>query len=392
MAAAGIKQGNYTIDDLKDLKVALVHYWLVTWRGGEKVLASLLKIFPKADIYTLFYDEKTCRPYLGNHAVHASCLNLPKLRFQYQKIFPLYPLGIRSLKLKKKYDLIFSSESGPAKGIANPDRIPHICYVHSPMRYCWGFTDMYLEALPKWSRSIAAWQFRKLKEWDLTTIDNVDFYLANSDNVKDRIKQYYGKDATTCYPPIAMDLFAGNSKRRIGDYYLSFGALTPYKGIRLLVETFNKLNKKLIVIGDGSEKKKLQAMANDNIEFLGSLPYDTVVEYIQNTRALLFPGEEDFGLIPLEVMSQGVPVIAYKKGGALETVVENRNDISRSSGIFFEQQIIDSLQEGLEYFESVESEFDPDWIRNHARAFGEDRFIEKISSHICDFLNNRISK
>jgi glycosyltransferase involved in cell wall biosynthesis len=387
LAVAERKKIPVKFEDLKELKVALVHYWLVTWRGGEKVLERMLEMFPKADVYTLFYDEKVCGKHLGNHRVFPSRLNLPILKGAYQKLFPFYPLGIKSLKLDQTYDLIISSESGPAKGIGNPTRTPHLCYIHTPMRYCWGYTDMYLKALPTWARKTADRQFKKLRDWDLTTVNNVDLYVANSNNVANRVKKYYGKEARTCYPPIALDLFESDLVKREKGAYLSFGALTPYKNIELLVETFKQMDRKLIIIGEGSEKGKLEKTASSNIQFKGKLPMDEVLDYIRSSRALLFPGEEDFGMVPLEVMSQGVPVIAYGKGGALETVVENTLDRSQSSGLFFRDATTESLTKAIREFESFEDRFDPVWIKNHARKFGEDVFEKSMSGHILDLLN-----
>lgn len=388
LGAAGPEQRRYTEEDLPELRVAIVHYWLVTWRGGEKVVASLLKLFPRADIYTLFYDANTCGPHLGNHRVFTSSLNLPLLKKQYQKLFPLYPLGIRSLHLREDYDLLISSESGPAKGIRKPGHLPHLCYIHTPMRYCWGYRQMYLESLPGWLRSFADKRFEALKAWDRSTVDNVDSFVANSKNVADRVSRYYGRSARTCYPPIALDLFERPLQASTKEFYLSFGALTPYKNVELLVHTFNQLKEPLLIIGDGSEREKLEKQAGDNIQFLGSLPFDEILKIINRSRALLFPGEEDFGMIPLEVMSQGVPVIAYKKGGALETVVENREDYGASSGVFFEAPAVSGLIDALHRFQSVEHAFDPGWIRAHARKFGEDRFLSEMKQHILELLNS----
>ncbi len=379
----------YTREDFSDLRVAFIHYWLVTWRGGEKVLKSMLKLFPKADVYTLFFDENNCRPHLGSVDVTTSCLDYPFLQKCYKQLFPFYPLGIKSLTLKGDYDLIISSESGPAKGISNPSGVPHLCYIHSPMRYCWGYTDIYLKSMPKWSRRIAKWRFKKLANWDLTTVDNVDAYVANSQNVVNRVKSFYSKKAEICYPPIALDLFDRDLVDNLKEHYLSFGAITPYKNVRLLVETFNKLGKKLVVIGTGSEKKKLERLASKNIAFLGKLNLDEVTSYIQKSKALLFPGDEDFGMVPLEVMSQGIPVIAFKKGGALETVVQNEHKPQESSGLFFDHPTIDSLTDAISRFEELENEFDPVWIRNHARKFGEDHFQFNIGEHILDLLNKK---
>jgi len=260
------------------------------------------------------------------------------------------------------------------------------------MRYCWGYTDAYLDALPGWMRGIARNQFERLRKWDETTIDKVDRYVANSRNVADRVKRYYQMEAVVCYPPIALDLFEGSpelSRKSSQEYYLSFGALTPYKNVDLLVESFNQTDKKLIVIGEGGERRKLEKQAHDNVEFKGSLPLDEVITYIRNAKALLFPGEEDFGMVPLEVMSQGVPVIAYRKGGALETVVESREQPQYSSGLFFDEQSVPSLLEALEQFEALQDRFDPVWIKQHARTFGEDRFLDEMSGHIRDLLNSR---
>lgn len=371
---------------LHEWKVAIIHYWFVTWRGGEKVVESILKLFPNADVYTLFYDEEVCGPHLKGHHVYTSVLNTPTLRRHYQKTFPLYPEGIQSLKLKDEYDLVISSESGPAKGVKVPDHTPHLSYVHTPMRYCWGYRESYLESIPGFARGIADWFFERLRKWDLTTVDNVDCYLANSQNVADRITRYYNKSSSVVYPPIALDLFQKDRlitapvKER--NYYLSFGAVTPYKNIDLLVDTFNKNGQELMVIGDGSEKEKLSKVAGDNIQFTGSLPWKKITEYILGAKALLFPGEEDFGMIPLEVMAHGLPVIALGKGGALETVIENKELPAESSGLFFHENSVNALQEALEDFEKIADQMNPEWIFNHARTFGEDQFLENFLQKI----------
>jgi len=384
---AAVHNREVGLGDFSHLKVAFIHYWLVTWRGGEKVIHSMMKLFPKSDVYTLFYDPSACQPFLEGKTVYSSRLDTPFLRKHYQKIFPLYPLGIKSLQLNGQYDLIISSESGPAKGIGNPDRIPHLCYVHTPMRYCWGFSRTYIDSMPKFARGIARWRFRKLREWDATTVNNVDFYVANSKNVVNRINKYYNKEAKVCYPPISLDLFENELVESKREHYLSLGALTPYKNIGLLIETFNKNGKKLIVVGTGSEKAKLERLAKHNIKFMGSLPLKKVIKHIRHSKALVFPGEEDFGMVPLEVMSQGTPVIAYKKGGALETVVEDRSRPEISTGVFFEQSTSESLTEALDYFEANAHQFDRERIREHARKFGEDRFHRTISGYILELLN-----
>lgn len=364
------------------MKVAIIHYWFITKRGGEKVVESLLKLYPNADIYTLFYDEKIYGDSLKNYKIYTSILNTPLLRKYYQKIFPLYPTGIRSLKLKEQYDLIISSESGPAKGIQINNNAKHVCYIHSPMRYCWGYTEEYLKSMNPLIRPIANYFFMQLKKWDKSTIDNVDYYISNSKNVAKRVEKYYNRKAKVIYPPIDSNLFIEPLERNKKTHFLSFGALTPYKKIDLLVDCFNKNGKKLIIIGNGSEKEKLKKRAKQNIEFKGFLKEYELKNYIQNSKALLFPGEEDFGMIPLEVMSYGIPVIAYKKGGALETVVENKIKVSESSGIFFNQQNIESLQKALDNFNKIEENFNPSWIRKHAEKFEESNFLQSFSQTI----------
>ena len=372
------------------MKVAIVHYWLITRRGGEKVIESILKLYPNADIYTLFLDKKIYGPKLPKNSITTSVLDKPLLRKHYQKLFPLYPIGINSLTLKDNYDLVISSESGPAKGINLKKGLPHICYVHSPMRYCWGFTQEYLESIPKFLRPLAKFFFERLRKWDVTTINNVSSYVVNSENVANRVKNYYGKESKVIYPPIELSLFDRplviSSKR---DIYLSFGAITPYKRIDLLIDVFNKNGKELVIIGNGSEKEGLKAKARNNIKFLGSLGWQEIESYLDRTKALIFPGEEDFGMIPLEVMAYGIPVLAYKKGGALETVVEEKS-IGKSSGLFFDKQTAESIQACIDRFEKVESEFDSEWIRKHAREFGEDEFLRRFKSHVNKVINNKM--
>lgn len=373
------------------MRVAIIHYWFITRRGGEKVIESILKLYPDADIYTLFYDKKKYGNYLENHKIYSSILNKPFFRKHYQKIFPLYPIGIRSLKLKKKYDLIISSESGPAKGIIIDDKTPHLCYVHSPLRYCWSHNKLYLDSVKPILRPYAKFFLNRLRIWDKSTIDNVDLYLSNSVNVAKRVKKYYNRESNVVYPPISNALFTEPINRSVEkEIYLSFGAITPYKRIDLLIDTFNKNGKRLVIIGDGSEKKKLQKRADENIEFKGILEWDEIEKEFLRTKALVFPGEEDFGIIPLEVMAYGIPVIAYKKGGVLETVIEDKGNINKSTGLFFEKQNIESILNAIELFENIEHNFDADWIMSHAMKFREKQFLLNFKKQVSDFLNKGV--
>lgn len=368
------------------MKVAIVHYWFIERRGGEKVVESILKLFPEADIYTLFYDKNNFGPYLGSSNVYTSVLNKPLLRKHYQKIFPLYPLGIKSLKLKKDYDLVISSESGPAKGIRIRNNAKHICYIHSPMRYCYTHTDVYLTSVNPVLRPFMKYFLRRLRHYDQQTIANVDLYIANSKNVAERVKKFYNRESYVVHPPIADELFTQPIiKNRSREVYLSFGALTPYKRIDLLIDTFNELDKQLIIIGRGSEKRKLSRKAASNIVFLDFKNWQQIENILVKTKALLFPGEEDFGMIPLEIMAYGIPVIAFKKGGVLETVIENRKNPSKSTGLFFERQQVASLLSAINLFERMEGDFDPQWIRQHASKFSEKYFLRNFME-----LTNRL--
>ncbi|MGV8813333.1 MAG: glycosyltransferase [Gelidibacter sp.] len=370
------------------MNVAIIHYWFITRRGGEKVVETILSQFPNADVYTLFYDKEQYGDYLKNHKVFTSILNKPFLIKRYQKIFPLYPIGVKSLKLRKKYDLIISSESGPAKGIKKPKDTPHICYIHSPMRYCWGFTNDYLKTVNPLLRPFLKFFFERLRKWDEITINNVDLYISNSYNVADRVKNFYKRESIVIYPPIKNSLFTQNTFSQFKkEIYLSFGAITPYKRIDLLVDTFNINGKTLVIIGDGSEKDSLKKKSKNNIKFVGNLTWRDIESYLAISKVLVFPGEEDFGMIPLEVMAYGIPVVAYKKGGALETVVENIENIKESSGIFFQEQTISSLNLAIDKFEENQFLFDKEWIKRHSEKFKEDVFIEKFNHAVKSFLN-----
>lgn len=372
------------------MNVAIIHYWFINRRGGERVIESLLKLYPEADIYTLFYDKKEYSGNLKSNSVYTSLLNLKVVRKNHQLFFPLFPLGISSLRLKKKYDLIISSESGPAKGIKIPNLTPHICYVHTPMRYCWGHTAEYTKNRPYLIKWILDALFFLLKKWDETTINNVHCYIANSNNVNRRIKKYYNKESDVIFPPIRNELFSKpliqlkNKKL----HFLSFGALVPYKRIDVLVNTFKCRKEKLVVIGTGPEYNKLKKGAPENVEFVGYAPWQRVEELIYLSKALIFPGEEDFGMIPLELMAYGLPVIAFAKGGALETVIHNE-DTEKATGVFFNNQTEQSISEAIDYFNKINSKFDPQFIRNHAKKFREELFLDKFKCKISDFLNEQ---
>ena len=431
------------------MKVAIVHYWLVSYRGGEQVLRHILECvesyfdsregqegqMDQVDVYTLFCRQDVLEQVLPQkkikRRVYTSVLNIPFFRRHYQKFFFLYPLGIRSLHLRENYDLLISSESGPAKGIANPKRIPHICYVHTPMRYCYGFTRQYTNSLPVLLRPVVHFLFWLLRKWDQTTIDNVDLYIANSENVRRRVARYFARQAQTCYPAIRREWFlksenenenegevevAGENEsegstleflREESPFYLSVGALVPYKRIDMLVDYFlqqeqsqsrgqrqeqsqshSQSARRLLIVGSGSEEKKLRRRIThaSNICMLGQASSLQIRQLFLQAQAFLFPGEEDFGLTVVEAMSQGLPVIAYAKGGALETVQFHKKDLKKSTGILFAQPTIDSLHQSIVFFEKNRQSFDAEYIRKQALVFHPDRFQEQMRKFISSHL------
>jgi len=377
------------VREFSQLKVAIAHYWLIRERGGEKVLKNLLELFPQADVYTLFYDPKAMAEMLEGHAVYSSILNYTWLRSHYTKIFPLYPIGVRSLELKKNYDLLISSESGPIKGIERSSAAKHLCYTHTPMRYCWEHTEEYLRDLPFFIKPFVKSAFEKLRRYDVTTIDNVDLYLANSQHVSDRIKKYYKKNSLVIHPPIEDHILSRNiprTKLRQSLPYVSFGALVPYKRIDLLVETFKLRQEHLIVIGEGSERKRLEQLAPTNVSFTGALSWEKAASLIENAKALIFPGEEDFGLIPVEATALGCPVIAFGKGGVLETVVCSAEP-KFSTGLFFQQQSVSSLSSALDQYHRICNEFSPQFMKDHAKKFSKSIFKDEISKAVRAILS-----
>lgn len=348
------------------MRVAIVHYWLVSMRGGEKVIESLCDLYPEADIFTLVYDKDRVSEKIRGHNVQSSFLQrIPGATRHYQSLLPLMPFALESLDLTG-YDLIISSESGPAKGIIPSPHAAHICYCHSPMRYLWDHYHSYRAASGLATRMLMPVLAPWLRTWDVNTSARVDRFVANSRHVAARIGKYYRRPATVVYPPVSVDEFSPSAQR--GDFYLCAGQLVPYKRIDLAVQVFNRLGKNLLIIGEGKEMDRLKAMAGPTVKFLGRAPFHVLKEKLASCRALIFPGEEDFGMVPVEAMASGRPVIAYGKGGALETVVPGL------SGVLFAEQTADALAGAIQRFEAMEREFGTDPIRAHASAFSERNF------------------
>jgi glycosyltransferase involved in cell wall biosynthesis len=361
------------------MRVAIVHYWLVSMRGGEKVLEALCDLYPDADIFTLVCDPDEVSQKIARHRIVTSFIDrLPGGRKHYKSLLPLMPFALENFDLSE-YDLVISSESGPAKAVVTRPDALHICYCHSPMRYIWDLYPDYMRNSGRITRFALGFFAPLLRQWDVTTAVRVDAFIANSDFVAKRIRKYYGRESEVIHPPVSLTDFAINGVT--GDYYLCAGQLVGYKRVDIAVEAFTRLNKKLVVVGDGAELAQLKKLAGPTITFTGRASLQQLQEHFSACRALVFPGQEDFGIVPLEVMAAGRPVIAYGRGGALETVIDGH------TGIFFDDQSTDGLVAAVQRFETMGSQFeDRAAIRAHAQRFSTETFKSQVHAFIATKL------
>src|SRR5215813_1088568 len=311
------------------MRAAIVHYWLLGRRGGEKVLDALCRLLPEADVFTLFCDPDTLSEEVRRHRVTASFLN--PLRRGHRSLLPLMPMALESLDLRG-YDLIVSSESGPAKGVLAPSGSRHVCYCHTPMRYLW---DLYPAYLYEWThsrlkRAVMAPVANYLRLWDYSSAARVDEFIANSRNVSRRIRRCYRRESEIIYPPVAVETFFWKEPE---DYYLIVSELAAYKRIDTAVRLFAKTGRKLCVVGDGPEYRSLKKIAAPNVEFRGRVSDADLREAYARCRAFLMPGEEDFGIAPVEALASGKPVIALGRGGVLESAPPE----DRLGGVYYEE-------------------------------------------------------
>ena len=363
------------------MKVAIVHDWLVNYGGAELFVEYLLKIYPDAEIFTLVYDKKRMGNHFTNCKIHTSFVQkLPMASKLYTKLLTLMPKAFESFDFTG-FDLVISSSSCCAKGVITSPKVPHVAFIHSPMRYAWDLFFDYRKHSGKLTQFFMNRWIPNLRLWDYVSSQRIDTIIANSKFIARRIKKFWNRDARVIYLPVDVSRFNPSEKPR-EDFYVAFSRLVPYKRIDLAISACKKLSKKLVVIGGGSEMDNLKKLAagDKNITFLGRAPDDVLEDHLQRCKALLFCAEEDFGFVPLEAQACGTPVIAFGKGGALETVV------SRKTGLFFEKQETDSLADAIEEFERLEADntFKKEDIIAHARSFTEERFQKEFKQAVED--------
>jgi glycosyltransferase involved in cell wall biosynthesis len=357
------------------MKVAIVHYWWLSNRGGEAVVTALSQAFPEADLFVHVCDETLVRKTLGpafKGKITTSLISkLPFAKKHYQKYLPLMPIALEQWDLSE-YDVVISSESGPAKGVITRTDAVHICYCHSPMRYLWDMYHQYLEHAGKLVKMLFPLVAHWMRVWDRVSADRVDMFIANSRFIAGRIDKYYRRQSEVIYPPVDVDNFSSDKQR--GDFYLYLGQLVPYKRADLAVGAFNQLKLPLVVIGEGEMMESLRSMAQSNVTFLGRQSFDVVKDHLERCKGLIFPGVEDFGIVPVEALAAGAPVIAYGRGGVLDTVEDGR------TGILFKEQSEQSLMKAVLQIESGQSVFNPTELRMSANKFDKRLFINAMKN------------
>jgi glycosyltransferase involved in cell wall biosynthesis len=371
------------------MKIAIVHEWFTAIAGSEKVVEQLLHLYPEADLFAVYADPDTlaATPYLRDRHVRTTFIqNLPRAKRSFRSYLPLMPLAIEQLDMSG-YDLVISSSHAVSKGVlTGPDQL-HISYVHSPIRYAWDMQHQYLResgmerGLKGW---IAKWMLHKIRIWDYRTAAGVDHFIANSRFIGRRIRKVYGRSSDVINPPVDVEAFELCEQKQ--DYFLTASRLVPYKRIDLIVQAFAQMpGKRLVVIGAGPEMSKIRAIAPANVELLGHQEFAELKRHMQQAKAFVFAAEEDFGIIPVEAQACGTPVIAFGKGGALETVVES-DDSTIATGIFFREQTAEALIEAVGRFESRATAFSPRACRANAERFSIEQFRSNFAAYAGDKL------
>lgn len=371
------------------MKIALVCDWLTGMRGGERCLEAVCELYPQADIYTLVHFPRAVSEAIESHRIQTSYIQrLPGDKKNFRRYLLLFPHAVRRFDLSG-YDCVLSLSHCVAKGARVPADVPHICYCHTPVRYAWYMRSEYIRRFGYIHRKAAGLLLDWMQKWDRTTASGVTRFVAVSRNVQNRIRDVYNRDSVVIYPPVHCDRFTISTDNN--GYYLIVSALSPYKRVDLAIEAFAGLDRQLMVVGNGPELPLLKAMASSNISFVDAADDDEVVKYMQRCRALIFPGEEDFGIVPLEAQACGKAVIAYGKGGALETVIgfnEASDANADATGVFFYEQTPEALREAVQRFEEIEGRFDGQRCRRNALRFDRpiykksmQGFIESVVSH-----------
>jgi glycosyltransferase involved in cell wall biosynthesis len=348
-------------------------------RGGEKVLEALCRMYPQADIYTHVYVRENISDTINAHRVFETSVGrLPFAAKLYQSYLPFMPRALEELDLTG-YDLVISSEAGPAKGVIVPPDAFHLCYCHSPMRYLWDQYHIYLKSAGRLSRRVLPHVAHRLRGWDVTSAARVDRFAANSNHVAARIRKYWHRTSDVVHPPVDLSAFSPvDDPAKLGDFYLWAGELAPYKRPDLLIEAFNRLGLPLVIIGGPDKTRaKLAPLARPNITLLGRVGFDVLRDHLARCRALVFPGEEDFGIVPVEAMASGRPVIAYDRGGARDTVVHGK------TGLLFRDQTVEGLMAAIRTFEDKRLyNVDPAVLTAHADRFSEAVFRDGLAKLI----------
>jgi glycosyltransferase involved in cell wall biosynthesis len=357
--------------------IAIVHEWFTGMRGGEKCIEALCEVFPDATLFTLVHVKGSVSPTIERMPIHTSFIqHLPFAKKHYRHYLPLFPNAIERFDLRE-FDIVISSNHAVAKGVRTKPETLHICYCHTPMRYIWNLYDEYFgkERAGILTRLGMKFFVNYLRRWDVRTAQSPHHFIANSRNVQARIKQLYKRDSTVIYPPVDTSLFQRSNVS--GVYFLIVSAFVPYKRVDMAIEAFNRTGDRLVIIGNGPDDEKLRALAKPNIEFLGWQPDEVLKKYYAECRAVIFPGEEDFGIVPVEAMASGKPVIAYAKGGALETVIDTPE---RKTGILFYEQSVESLVEAIERCKGTT--FDAESLRAHAMQFDRDLYKRTMKEFV----------
>lgn len=363
-------------EETNNIKIAFLHHWLVSMRGGEKVLEQFCRLIPRADIHTLVRSHRkdALSDEIIGHSIETTFIGkLPGSEHFYKSLLPLFPFAIKNHVVEA--DFILSSDANLIKGMNKNEETPHVCYCHSPPRYLWDMQHEYLESMNSFSAAIFRKMTPYLRQFDKMAAQNVDDFIANSIFVQERIKQIYGRESVVIHPPVELSFEPGHPSE---DFYLIVSALVPYKRIELAIRAFNELDKPLIIIGEGSESLRLKELAGNNITFLGSQPFEVLKKHYEHCKAFIFPGVEDFGITPLEAQAAGKPVIAFRKGGVLETVKEEE------TGLFFNEQSPESLVDAVMRYERHRTEFSPENCRKNAESFSPQRFRKEIKDFLLE--------